>query len=129
MALTKKQVTVKYGDKEATLNRDLIEKQKAHKNIEGLKHLHKIRMMVETTMEAQKVDNTEDIRYLKEGDQALSSIDFMLQHLWGFQMNDKFHRFWERPRCGCPKMDNDDRYPTGVYVIGGQCILHGGDIK
>lgn len=129
MTLTKKQVTVKYGDKSITLNRALIAKQNAHENIKGIKHLHKIKMMVETVMENQEVNSSFDIEYLKEGDHMLTSLEFMLQRLWGFRMDNKFHRFWERPRCACPKMDNDDRYPTGIYVVSGSCILHGGDIK
>ena len=129
MTLTKKQLTVKYEDKKITLNRDLIKSQNAHENLEDLKRLHKLKMVIETVMENKEIKSTADVDYLKEGDRILTSVEFMLQELWGFSRSDKFHRFWERPKCACPKMDNDDRYPTGIYVISGACILHGSDIK
>lgn len=37
---------------------------------------------------------------------------------------DKYH-FWIRPKCTCPKLDNDDRYPYGYYVVNMTCPLHG----
>lgn len=51
-------------------------------------------------------------------------IEFELQKAWGFSQDKNFHRFWNRPGCSCPTMDNDDRYPYGSYIITGGCSLH-----
>ncbi len=49
-----------------------------------------------------------------------------LQELWGFPLDDNYIKFWEVPKCSCPKMDNRDNYPYGYYVTVQSCILHGG---
>lgn len=51
--------------------------------------------------------------------------EFLLQELWGFPKDSKYHKFWEMSGCTCPKMDNDDAYPTGYYTRDGSCPLHG----
>ena len=56
-------------------------------------------------------------------------IEFDLQRNWNFPMNKNFHRFWDTPQCKCPKMDNDDAYPTGHYVISGGCLIHGNVVE
>lgn len=65
---------------------------------------------------------------LKEMDKECREIEFALQDAWGFEREDKFHKFWLRPHCCCPKLDNEDRYPTGYYVMSDNCPLHGGFI-
>lgn len=62
---------------------------------------------------------------LKVWDKLCEELEFELQDLWKFDRNINFHKFWNRPRCLCPKMDNDDRYPTGNYVTMEDCPLHG----
>ncbi len=51
-----------------------------------------------------------------------------LQRLWNFPPNDDYIRFWTFPHCTCPKLDNNDAYPSGRYYISGTCPIHG-DIK
>lgn len=36
-------------------------------------------------------------------------------------------KFWYRPHCMCPKMDNDDAFPSNYYVFNQSCLLHGVD--
>ena len=55
--------------------------------------------------------------------------EYKLQDLWGFDRDSRYHKFWEIPSCQCPKMDNDDAYPTGYYTISGACKLHGRHLK
>lgn len=62
---------------------------------------------------------------LKECDKLCTGIEFELQELWGFPMDIKYHKFWERPRCKCCKMDNEERAGTGYYIINENCPLHG----
>lgn len=56
---------------------------------------------------------------------CITDIEYSLQDLWGFPKNSNYHKFWDLPQCKCPKMDNEDRYPGGYYVINGSCPLHG----
>lgn len=51
--------------------------------------------------------------------------EFELQKLWGFPEDQQYHKFWKMQGCTCPKMDNEDAYPTGFYVNNGSCPLHG----
>lgn len=62
---------------------------------------------------------------LKIGAEAITEIDYELQELWGFERNREYHRFWELPHCTCPKMDNNERYGTGMYIINQDCPIHG----
>lgn len=52
-------------------------------------------------------------------------LQFKLQHEWNFERNINYHRFWELPKCTCPKLDNEDRYPCGYYISNTNCPLHG----
>lgn len=49
-----------------------------------------------------------------------------LQRLWGFEQDSNYIKFWEFPKCDCPIMDNQERYPSGHYVMNSECIIHGG---
>lgn len=62
---------------------------------------------------------------LKEWDRLCEMLEYKLQELWGFPRNSRYHKFWERPRCECCKMDNEDRFGTGYYIINENCPLHG----
>ena len=59
----------------------------------------------------------------------LESIEESLQLLWFNRVDLNYYRFWDIPKCGCPKMDNSDRYPYGNYIISEGCKFHGNKIK
>lgn len=48
-----------------------------------------------------------------------------LQKLWGFEQNPAYYKEWNIPGCTCPKMDNEERYPSGMYVVSSNCPIHG----
>jgi hypothetical protein len=56
-------------------------------------------------------------------------IQLKLQELWGFEMDKNYHKFWNLTACTCPKIDNEDRHPSGYYVYSGDCSLHGDFVK
>jgi hypothetical protein len=58
-------------------------------------------------------------------DDVCRSIEFELQDAWHFPRDMNYHRFWDRPRCTCPKIDNEDNWPHGYYTIVTSCPLHG----
>lgn len=41
---------------------------------------------------------------------------YALQRAWGFPEDPNYHRAWWIKGCTCPKMDNDDNYPTGYSI-------------
>lgn len=51
-----------------------------------------------------------------------------LQTLWGFDEGAGWIRWWNYPRCSCPKMDNDDAWPNGWYTKSGACPIHGSEV-
>ena len=108
------------GEYQFTLNKDLLDKHNAWENLELIKKLHQTRLFLYESMKA-----TRNKILLKALDEECTDVEFKLQDAWDFPRDTKFHKFWLRPRCSCPELDNDDRYPTGHYVVVQSCILHG----
>lgn len=102
------------------LNKHLLKKQNCFENLQKIKDAH-----VEKLAIYNKIENTSNIKELKELANLITEIEFKLQELWKFPKNYKFHRFWETPKCMCPKIDNEDAYPHGYYIISADCPLHG----
>lgn len=48
-----------------------------------------------------------------------------LQNLWGFGVDYNYHMFWRMSGCDCPKLDNQDNYPSGPYYFNSSCKVHG----
>lgn len=103
------------------INKELASKQNlSEETIEKIEELHMKRKDYYNRM---KIAPTHE---LKRWDKACSELEYDLQELWGFPRDSRYHKFWERPRCCCPQMDCSDAYPTGYYIINGDCLLHGG---
>lgn len=62
---------------------------------------------------------------LVDNDRKLDLLQEDLQRLWGFNIDPAYIRFWNRPYCSCPKMDNEERYGIGYFITDGSCRLHG----
>jgi len=103
-----------------TLNQSLIEKQKldmpAIAAILGL-HARKLALYAEMA-EAEEFS-------LEAYGRELRDIEYALQREWKFPQTAKYHRFWEAPRCTCPKMDNEEHYGTAYAIIDKACPVHG----
>lgn len=102
------------------LNKKLMDKQMCWENLELIKSLHVKRLELEEEMKA-----TDDADLLKQFDKKYTDIEFQLQDAWKFGRDAHFHRFWDRPKCECAFMDNEDAYPTGYYSVNLSCPLHG----
>jgi len=114
-------LVVEYKDKGMILNPRLIKQQKvSDAGIAKLKEIHLERMMLEEEME-----NTDDPVRLHIMAQEREHIEYRLQRVWGFPEDSDYHRWWEVPKCVCPKMDNADDYPTKYRIIRGDCPVHG----
>lgn len=116
-------LVVYYNGKPALkLNKELLDQQNCWANLEEIKKLHQEKLKLFETMK-----NTNDNKLLKNYDSVLTELEYKLQELWKFSKNSNYHKFWERPKCKCPKIDNYDAYPTGYYVVNESCPLHGGN--
>lgn len=102
------------------LNKHLLERQNCVENLQKIKDAHISKLTVYS-----KIEKTSDKQELKKLANLITEIEFNLQELWKFPKDKNFHKFWETPKCLCPKMDNMDSYPHGYYIISSDCPLHG----
>lgn len=111
------------GKEHMMLNKSLMDQQNCWTNLKLLKELHSKRLHVEDEM--AEIDPFLDLPdAIKSLCNQWTDIQYQLQKAWGFSKNSKMHRFWDIPACKCPKMDNDDAYPSGYYVTVEDCKLH-----
>lgn len=104
-----------------SINKLLVERQNIDSDgLKLIKELHKIKYSV-----LKQMEETDDSNKLKELANNITDIENKLQKAWKFPVNSDYHRFWSVPKCECPKMDNEDRYPYGEYIINKSCPIHG----
>lgn len=106
-----------------TINKQLIIKQNIDDNtLECIKQMHIMKYLI--FKRAKELDNSDVLR-IKELYNTYCIIDTELQRLWGFEENNRYHRFWVFPKCSCPKMDNEERLGSDQFVFTSSCIVHG----
>ena len=101
------------------LNKFLLDQQNCWTNLDAICEVHWLKLMFNDL-----IAHTNDPVELKELAKDITECEFELQRLWGFPEDRKFHRFWLTKNCTCPKMDNEDIYPSNNYWISGDCVLH-----
>jgi len=103
------------------VNKDLVKRLGiSDENVKKIEELHVYRDSLFRLME-----NSKDHDALKALDKECELVEFRLQELWGFTKDKNYHKFWYRPGCTCPRMDNNDNYPYGRYTVSYNCPLHG----
>ena len=110
------------GKPKFRLNESLMRRQNALHNLEKIISIHQAKLDI---YEAIRMET--DKSKLRGYAQDLTQAEFELQKLWNFPEDARFHRFWEAPRCECPKMDNEERYGTSQSIRTLSCPLHGSD--
>jgi len=104
---------VKYKEQRDRVDEEL----SLNSNLKSLKSclLEKLRIY-------DKIENsTEDLtKYYKK----LTDNEFNMQILYGLDENINYHRFWETPKCTCPKIDNVVNFPNGNYTFDKDCPIH-----
>jgi hypothetical protein len=110
------------GDVVYILNPFMLNQYDAWHNLDALKDMHTLKLVIYLDIEQET-----DPKRLKQLDLDLQEIEFELQDLWGFPRDARYHKFWLRPKCTCPKLDNEDAYPTGFYTTNQECPIHGKD--
>ena len=48
-----------------------------------------------------------------------------MQLLYGEKEDKSYHKFWETPKCICPKIDNNEIYPNKEPIFNLKCPIHG----
>jgi len=89
-------------------------------NIEKAKNLYRAKHHAEKLME--QITSYDKLKYAFD---LWTKIQYDLQTVWGFPRSRDYHRFWEVPKCTCPKLDNEDAYGTAMYYINKECPVHG----
>lgn len=104
------------------INGRLVERQGiTDEGLGVIKELHKLK--IDIFQQARKASDVAEIRRLAA---EYEQLEFRLQAAWGFSVNVDYHRWFDFPRCSCPKFDNEDRYGTPYRIYNQDCIVHGG---
>lgn len=116
-----KKITVNYKGKKIILSESFINKNNAMNNLKILKSLFLKRMKLYDKME--KTDKQQELRIL--ADKVLKN-EYLIQEAYNLKRNNDYFRFWELPKCSCPKMDNREMLGLGKgYIYSSECIIHG----
>ena len=101
------------------LNNKLIAKQNlSQQQVDSLENLHR-EMIKLKKMKLKDIKNIEDYVFNVE------SLEYKMQHEWGFPQNSDYHVHWfQCDECKCGYMDNMDMVGTKYRTISGDCPLH-----
>lgn len=114
-------VVVFKGQPQYQLNEHLIARQRlTDEDVKALVKVHKRKLAL-----FDKLEKTDDVKVLKRGALSLQRIEFEMQRIWGFPLDENFHEWYLIPKCTCPKYDNADRRGTPYKVVNGSCPVHG----
>lgn len=85
---------------------------------------------IEVVQEQLKAFLARPTMYAENKDCAniVTSFELVLQNLWNFPMDIKFHRYqFDLEGCICPKLDNQERVGhTETRIYNTSCPFHGG---
>jgi hypothetical protein len=112
---------VLYKDKQYYLNEKLCHVQK----ISDATLYNIVQKHIQKLMIFEQMEETDDPQTLKDLSNIVTDIEFDLQELWGFPLDINFHRWYDIPKCSCPKMDNSENIGTKYRIISGACPIHG----
>lgn len=114
-------IPVIYQGKTITkLNSDLVHQRNiSDDNVEKLKRAH---ICLYRTYE--QMSETDDIERLKILAKRCTKIEFIQQELWGYPRDATWHKWFDVPKCKCPKSDNQLRLGTKYYIVDQTCDIH-----
>lgn len=105
-------------------NKELADKQGLDQTTRDvIDKLHLLRELLEDKISLGNMKQEDIIQNYKDW----FDNEKLLQKLWKFPQNEDYIKFWNHPACSCPKMDNNDAYPTGWYTMSAACCIHGKD--
>ena len=99
--------------------RDRVDKNR----ISNKKNLKKLKnCLIEKLKIYDIIENSDED--LQQYYKKLTDIEYNLQILYGEDEDASFHRFWETPKCTCPKIDNVEIYPSKTPYFNENCLIH-----
>lgn len=103
------------------LNPNLIKKNGLNESeVAQLKLLHCKLYTVHLSMEA--VDDPIQLHHYA---MLVEQYEYDLQKVWHFAKSRMMHRWFDVPKCLCPKLDNEERLGTKYRIIVATCPVHG----
>jgi len=106
---------VKYKDFRDRVDESRI---KNNENLSKLKDCLKNKMII-----YDDINNCEGS--LKKYYKKLTNIEFNMQSLYGEDEDILYHKFWQTPKCTCPKINNIEIYPSKNCLVDDNCPIHG----
>ena len=105
---------VKYKELRYRVDKDRISNKK---NLKKLKNC-----LLEKLKIYDIIENSDDdlSQYYKK----LTHNEYDMQLLYGEEEDIIYHRFWETPKCTCPKIDNLEIYPSNKPFFDKNCQIH-----
>lgn len=110
------------GGTRHSLNVNLLVKNKI--DIHGFRALCRVHKKKDKIL--KQMEETDDVARLRELASKVMVYEYQLQDLWKFKMDAKYHKWWLLPKCTCPKLDNEDIYPSSITYMSGECPIHSG---
>ena len=105
---------VKYKENRCRVDKD---KLTINKNLSKLKNCLIEKMKIYD--EIKNTDENLDTFYKK-----ITDIEYNIQLLYGEDEDISQHKFWETPKCTCPKIDNIEIFPSNNPIFSPDCPIH-----
>lgn len=116
--MTEKYLGIK--QKDTSVNLSLAEERGlSYDDVRIVETLHKVRDRIHKKLKTKETKPTPAVaKFLKDIEETLGEI-------WFGKANLSYYKFWKVPKCTCPKIDNEDIYPSELYSYSMGCPLHG----
>ena len=111
---SKDKYLVKYENLKGWIEKDRI---KNKKNIKKLKNCLLEKLKIYYT-----IKNTDE--KLQQYYKQLTDIEYNMQLLYDENEDIFCHKFWETPKCTCPKIDNIENFPSEKPIFDKNCKIH-----
>lgn len=118
--LNKDDLIIKVGRYQMVLNPNFLTNNNAENNLDKIKELFVIKFNYFLEM-----DKTEDSKELKKLEKKVWANEKLIMTNFNFKVDKNYFRFWEMPKCTCPKLDNIDYWGTGNQIYSLTCPVHG----
>lgn len=103
---------------------DLIERQGV--DDETLRHIKLTHVMRAKLCE--RMEQTDNASELVELSKKITNLEYVQQQLWGFPEDCSYHRWFDVPKCLCPKTDNEEALGSSQQIVSNNCPVHFSEI-
>jgi hypothetical protein len=103
-----------------TISPELVLKQNINdEQLFSLKEIHIKKYLI-----AKQIEFSNKIKEQKELAKKFHIVEFELQRAYGYKEDAEFHKFWELPKCICPKKYNDNLIGKKGKIKDPHCHIH-----